>query len=57
MKTPEEKQLIVMEECLNMLKLTKKYPVLYAKAKEVVMEKLNNNELFQTIIKRAAEQN
>jgi len=46
-----------MEECLNMLKLTKKYPVLYAKAKEVVMEKLNNNELFQTIIKRAAEQN
>ena len=56
-KTRHQKDLVIMEECLKMLRLTKKSPKLYEKTKQFVKEKLNNNELFNEVIEKMTKEN
>lgn len=53
----ERQDLIIMEECLKMLRLTKGKGLLYEKTKEFVKEKLNNNDLFNECIEKLTKEN
>ena len=51
------KDLIVMNECLRMLKLTSKTPELHEATKKFVKEKLNNNDLFNKVVAKMTKEN
>lgn len=56
-KTKTERELIIMEECLKMLRLTKKNAVLHEATKNFVKDKLKNNDLFNEVIEKSAKEN